>query len=209
MAPPPLFYGCVMMRINRSFAPFKRRQGFTLVEVALAVAVGLIIIGGAVVGYGAVKDNASSANARKRVAVASGKIAEYASVNHGRYPTSVADAADGTSAGSFSAMWVRAMPDEYMVSPWGGPLNDVNGVIELAPLTTGAAEASGAPDVSGTITQDGTRAGTMIYASIPNNRWVRVQAGYNPTADTMRGYLISIYDRTGTPWFHVSGGNKL
>src|SRR4051812_2125246 len=89
----------------------KARKGFTLVEVALAVAVGLIIIGGAVLGYNAVKDNASNSNARDRVLTAVSMVEEYASANGGRYPSA------GTT---FTTMWKSKRPDDYNSSPWGG-----------------------------------------------------------------------------------------
>lgn len=193
---------------NRTPRP-RRRRGFTLVEVALAVAVGLIIIGGAVMGYNAVKDQASAATARKKVTTAAAVVTEYAAANFGRYPVSAADDADGASTGAFTAMWARALPDEYALSPWGGPTGDDDGVTELAPFDNGEVEATDAPDVTGDLAQDGTRAGNMIYASVTGNRHVGIRQGYNPAVTVAKGYVISIYDRTGTPWFHMSGGSRL
>ena len=182
-----------------------RRRGFTLVEVALAVAVGLIIIGGAVMGYGAVKDQASAADGRKRVVTAAAVVNEYAAANFGRYPVSVADDGSGVSTGSFTRMWAKAIPEQYNMSPWGGPAGDEDGVTELAPFANGEIEASAAPDVTNTLTQNGARAGNMIYASITGNRHVGIRQGYNPGVTVAKGYVISIYDRTGSPWFHMSG----
>lgn len=187
----------------------KGRKGFTLVEVALAVAVGLIIIAGAVTGYNAVKDQASAANARKRVATAAGVVTEYAAANFGRYPPSVADDANGVSTGSFTRMWARALPDQYNMNPWGGPSGDSDGVTELTPFTNGAVQPASAPDVTATLAQNGARAGNMIYATISNNRHVGIRQGYNPAVTIAKGYVVSIYDRTGAPWFHMSGGSRL
>ncbi|MDB5096148.1 MAG: hypothetical protein JWM80_569, partial [Cyanobacteria bacterium RYN_339] len=111
----------------------KTRKGFTLVEVALAVAVGLIIIGGAVLGYNAVKDNASNSNARDRVLTAVSMVEEYASANGGKYPTA--------GANTFTTMWKTKRPDDYNSSPWGGATAGLNGVDEATTAITGAASA--------------------------------------------------------------------
>lgn len=175
------------------------RPGFTLVEVALTVAVGLIIMGGAIMGYGAVKDNASSAFARRKVNTGATVVVEYAAANFGRYPTSVA----GATGGEFSATWVRKNPDEYNVSPWGGKTMDtVDGVLEIAPITSGAEQAA-APDVTTLLATDQTQAANMIYANLTNTGFVRLKQLSNPDAYLVKGFVLSIHDRIGQPWFHL------
>ena len=175
------------------------RRGFTLVEVALTVAVGLIIMGGAIMGYGAVKDNASSAFARRKVNTGATVVVEYAAANFGRYPTSVA----GATGGEFSSTWVRKNPQEYNVSPWGGMTSDTtDGVMEIAPITTGA-DAGTAPDETALLSTDQTQAANMIYANLTGPGFVKLRQLSNPDAYLVKGFVLSIHDRIGQPWFHL------
>lgn len=191
------------MKAKKHLSP-SARAGFTLVEVALAVAVGLIVIGGAVMGYGALKDQAAAAEARKKVVTAGAMIQEYAAANSGRFPTSVEDDADGTTTGSFTQMWVKKAPDEYNKNPWGGPTGDDDGVTELAPFENGEMDPAAAPDVTDDYGIDTTRTGNLIYASIDGGKNVKIRQGYNPTSTNAKAFVLSIYDRTGAPWFHLS-----
>lgn len=179
----------------------KPRSGFTLVEVALAVAVGLLIIGGSVIMYNAVKDNAASANAREKVNKAATIVTEYAAANSGFYPVSA------VGGGQFTAIYKRRLPDEYAQSPWGGTTGDPgNGVSEMAPFTDGTADPTTAPNHAADLVQDSSKAANIIYVSVNNNRYVNLNQLSNPTATLAHGYAISIYDRTGQPWFHLVTG---
>jgi type II secretory pathway pseudopilin PulG len=179
----------------------RRYAGFTLVEVALAIAVGLIIIAGSVIMYNATKDMAASSNARERVNKANTLIVEYASANNGLYPPSAA------AGGQFTTMWKLKNPDEYNSSPWGGTTGDVNsGVSEMNPITDGTLDPATAPNHAADLTVDGSKAANLIYVQIQNNRFAKLQQFSNPTAITAKGYAVSIYDRTGNPWFHLVYG---
>lgn len=178
-----------------------RPAGFTLVEVALAIAVGLIIIAGSVIMYNATKDMAASSNARERVNKANTLIAEYAAANAGNYPVSNA------TGGQFTTMWKLKNPEEYNASPWGGYTADTaSGVSEMAPITNGTLDPATAPNHATDLPVDGTKAANLIYVSIQGNRFAKLQQFSNPTAITAKGYAVSIYDRTGTPWFHMVYG---
>lgn len=176
------------------------RAGFTLVEVALSVAVALIVLGGAITGYNAVKDTAASATARKRVDTAGAMVIEYSSMNFGRFPDSVA----GATGGSFTAMWGRKFPDEYNKSPWGGSTSDTDGAIEFTPFANAAGTAAAAPDNTSMFATDQTQAANMMYVSITGNGYVKLQQLANPDAYLCRGFVLGIYDRSGQPWFHLA-----
>lgn len=192
----------------------KTRKGFTLVEVALAVAVGLIIIGGAVLGYNAVKDNASNSNARNRVLSAVTMIEEYSAANGGQYPTS---AAAGT--GPFTTMWMAKRPDDRALSPWGGAsggttVGGVNsGVTEVAAadfgFATSALATAGASGMLGFT--DGPAVATnasMLYvsSSAAATPWGKVNATSTSSDTTVKNYAVGIADKTGDPWWDVKGG---
>lgn len=180
------------------------RRGFTLVEVALAVAVGLIIIGGAVLGYGAVKNNASNANARDKILGAQSVVEEYASSNGGNYPASVA------AGGQFSTMWSKKRPDDYALSPWGGPAG-ASGVYEIAPITGGTSpSASGsttpvpatAPVANSTTNQSDIIYGSFTSAGLFGNIQAFSTSAYVP----VKGYFVSIFDQNGNALWDVKGG---
>lgn len=178
----------------------RRNSGFTLVEVALTVAVGLIILSGAIMGYNAVKDNASSAMARRKVNIGTGVVVEYAAANFGRHPTSV----PGAAGGEFSAMWVRKNPEEFNISPWGGlTMDTTDGVMEIAPISTGTDEAT-APDETTLLATDGGQAANIIYANLTNTGYVKLKQLSNPDAYLIKGFVLSIHDRYGQPWFHLT-----
>ncbi|MDB5097583.1 MAG: hypothetical protein JWM80_2004 [Cyanobacteria bacterium RYN_339] len=178
-----------------------RSAGFTLVEVALAIAVGLIVIAGSVIMYNATKDMAASSTARERVNKANTLIVEYGAANSGNYPASIA------AGGQFTTMWKLKNPEEYNSSPWGGFTGDAaTGVSEMAPISDGTLDPASAPNHAADLTTDPTKAANLIYVQIQGNRYSKLQQFSNPTAINAKGYAVSIYDRTGTPWFHLVYG---
>ncbi len=183
----------------------KTRKGFTLVEVALAVAVGLIIIGGAVLGYNAVKDNASNSNARNRVLSAVTMIEEYSAANAGQYPASAA------AGGPFSTMWQAKRPDDKALSPWGGTTgNAVTGVLESAPVDFGnaTAVATETAAVQTAYTAGATLAANMLFVtpSVAANKFAGVTSQSTSSVVGVKNYVVGIADKAGTPWWDAKGG---
>lgn len=184
----------------------KARKGFTLVEVALAVAVGLIIIGGAVLGYNAVKDNASNSNARDRVLTAVSMVEEYASANGGRYPVA--------GGNTFITMWKSKRPDDYNSSPWGGTTAGADGADEATTAFAGSAAAPSVATVTAAVTGVGTvgtadtnKAADMIYMPISSNApWASITAFSTASATAVKNYAVGIFDKNGQPWWDVKGG---
>lgn len=189
----------------------KGRKGFTLVEVALAVAVGLIIIGGAVLGYNAVKDNASNSNARNRVLSGVTMVEEYAAANGGQFP----DSADAAGAGgSFTTMWGKKRPDDKATSPWGGTTGAPDGVDEAdeapAEELTADAAASGAAVIADGIATGVDAVANMNYLSLTkgaaNEEWAALTAGSTASKVTFKNYAVGIADKNGNTWWDVKGG---
>jgi prepilin-type N-terminal cleavage/methylation domain-containing protein len=183
----------------------KGRKGFTLVEVALAVAVGLIIIGGAIVAYNAVKQNASESNARDKVNGAVAMIESSAGLNNNTYPVSNAT----VGAGAVTKMWNSGRQDAG-VSPWGGT-NGASGVVEIAPFDFAGATSPGTDktgSLGGTVAGN---AGDLFYVSnaiVNTGKFAQFQDGSNGLAlASVKNYMVSLVDKNGAPAWFVKGGN--
>ncbi|MNS95083.1 hypothetical protein D3C72_1293260 [compost metagenome] len=191
----------------------KGRKGFTLVEVALAVAVGLIVIGGAIVGFNSVRENAQNSAARQKVDAAVAIVESVAASNNQMYPASNAanDATTNIGLGIVSQTWVKQRQD-WNANPWGGPVGDAaDGVTELAPAATGFGSATPltAPAAAATVTlaANATNAGNLLYQTplAGQGQWGTVNDASIGQLKVVKGYVVSIYDKTGTPWY-ANGG---
>lgn len=185
----------------------KGRKGFTLVEVALAVAVGLIIIGGAVLGYNAVKDNASNSNARNKVLAAVSVAEEFSSSNNGMYPTRA----------QFPTIWGVKRTDDATLSPWGGQVGAT--ALTTSGVTVPGADIAGAyadettakagADSHG-LAADPTAAGSIIYSPVTTTAagpWAAVTNNSTTTVVGVRGFVTGIYSKDGAVAFwDVKGG---
>lgn len=179
----------------------KGRKGFTLVEVALAVAVGLIIIGGVIVGYNAVKDNAAGSAARDKVSAAVGQVENYASANNQTYPASKA------AGGTFTTLWDKARTD-YASNPWGGATKNTTGVKEYDAAAWPSAAASGATAMD-SVAKASDGIGDILYytTNTPATPWGSVTDASNSTSTTVKNYVVSLFDKDGNPWWYVRGGS--
>lgn len=191
----------------------KGRKGFTLVEVALAVAVGLIVIGGAIVGFNSVRENAQNSAARQKVDAAVAIVESVAASNNQMYPTSTtADngATPAVGTGIVTQTWIKQRQD-WNANPWGGPVGDAgDGVTELAPAAFGSAAQLTTPGAVSVLTAVTApplpaNAGNLIYQSATGTQWGTVNDASVGTPKVVKGYVVSIYDKTGTPWY-ANGG---
>lgn len=179
---------------------FKGREGFTLLEVAFVVVIGLMIVGGVYYGYVANKDAAGNALARERLYSARATIEAYAAAHDGQYPTS--------GDGFFAKAWSSAHPNERNLSPWGGPTGgDGTGAVEDNPIATAAGSASDALDITADFERDEQRHGNLHYVQIHDNGWVKVTTAVSGESRPFKGYVLSIYDRQGNPFLDAVGAN--
>jgi prepilin-type N-terminal cleavage/methylation domain-containing protein len=207
------------IKLNR-----KGRKGFTLVEVALAVAVGLIVIGGAIVGFNAVRENASNSSARQKVDAAVGIVENLAASRNQIYPTSGVTAAGAAGDSLFATTWKAQRPD-WNANPWGGLNTDSdaaagNGVTEFAAASFGHASQATAdavvdpatPSVVAPAAGATDGAGNLIYqTALATGPWGRVAdsetgVGALATLKTVKGYYIALYDKGGNPFWYTKGG---
>ena len=180
-----------------------RRVGFTLVEVALAVAVGLIIVGGAVLTYQTLRHHASDLLAHDRLTVLQTCAEEYAAANAGVYPTA--------SRGDLARMWSRQRPDDKNQNPWGGTTLNASGVIERGPATGGTSSSAAASFDTTAGFPIGTsvpaQRGMMMYVSATNaGPWIGATISETGTWTPVKGYAVATFDAEGMPYWDVKGG---
>lgn len=177
-----------------------RRRGFTLLEVAFVVVVGMMIVAGVYYGYVINKDQAGNSIARERLYGARATLEAYAAAHDGQYPAS--------GDGHFAKAWADAHPQERNASPWGGPTGgDGMGAVEDSPIASGAETASDALDVTASFERDETRHGNLHYVQVLDNRWVKVTTSVSGESRPFKGYVLGIYDRQGNPFLDAIGGN--
>ncbi|MBM3268355.1 MAG: prepilin-type N-terminal cleavage/methylation domain-containing protein [Candidatus Sericytochromatia bacterium] len=195
----------------------KTRAGFTLIEVTLAIVIGVIIIAGAVLVYNQAKASAGNSRAQSKVSALQQLIEESASANAGQYPSRLDD---------INVWWKKKRPDDWNKSPWGGVIGtdfkpgdaDLgNGVANRTetdkfqftgfathPASGSAADAQKAPHP--------TMVGGMVYDYDQENKtWsygTAFSAGDLSThgRKTVKGYAVYICDQTGAFPYFVSGG---
>ncbi|MBM3268762.1 MAG: type II secretion system protein [Candidatus Sericytochromatia bacterium] len=89
-----------------------KRRGFTLIEVTLAIVIGVIMIAGATLLYNQSKISSGNSRAQAKVLALQQLIEEYAANNQGTYP----------GIDSVRSLFKRKRPDDYLKSPWGGQI---------------------------------------------------------------------------------------
>ncbi|MBI6545341.1 MAG: prepilin-type N-terminal cleavage/methylation domain-containing protein [Cyanobacteria bacterium NC_groundwater_1444_Ag_S-0.65um_54_12] len=94
------------MNSSRSYS-----AGFTLIELGLAITIGLILLAGGVLGYQQAHDHAGDAAARQKVADLHGLV-EDNFTRTGAFPT----------LATLRAQWGAQRLGDATASPWGGPV---------------------------------------------------------------------------------------
>lgn len=87
----------------------KTQKGFTLIEVSLAIVIGVIVLAGAITLYNQTKVSAGNSKASERTLAAGSMIEELAAQLGNGYP----------SVDVFQNAW-KARRDDYLSNPWGG-----------------------------------------------------------------------------------------
>lgn len=195
-----------------------QKRGFTLIEVTLAIVIGIIMIAGATLIYNQAKTSAGNSRAQAKVLALQQLVEEYAARAEGLYPNVLND---------LNSLWARKRPDDWNKSPWGGVLGskyrDQGGgvanwppsVIEVNFNASTSAMTSSNHPTSGSGAQlgaNGTQTGGLVYDLDPTNAiWQygdAVQVGdimTNRTV-TVKGYAVYICDQQGRYPNFITGG---
>lgn len=189
-----------------------KRRGFTLIEVTLAIVIGIIMVAGATLIYNQAKTSAGNSRAQAKVVSAQAVVEQYMARADGVAPDIAA----------LRAMWQRARADDFNKSPWGGgafPLNDAtdgnaltNGILfgnNLTPdnteLTAGILGSNPGGTAGVRVPGDNSWTGTLVYYKFPNANNYSI---YDETVRgmvTMKGYGIATTNQRGERWFYVKG----
>lgn len=102
------------MNMNKPRVLARDQQGFTLIEVTLAIVIGVVVIAGATVLYQQAKTSAGNSAMQSKLMAVGTMVEELSAKNYGRYPT----------ADQLRSYYARQRPDDHLMSPWGGPVGD-------------------------------------------------------------------------------------
>jgi len=192
----------------------KIAKGFTLIEVTLAIVIGIIMIAGATLIYNQAKVSAGNSRAQAKVASLQSLIEQYMARADGLAPDITA----------LRALWQRTRPDDFNKSPWGGVCNpcgtDQNqsnvpalGILDGSVLTPdsnemtttgglGAEKKARGPN-DGQASFTGAPTGVMLYYRWPN------AGNYGLWDESKRApvwgktYAVASTNQVGERWFFV------
>lgn len=176
-----------------------RRRGFTLIEVTLSIVIGIILIAGATLLFNQAKIGAGNTRAKARVASLEALIEESAANAGGAYPT----------LASVQTEWVSKHPDDYDVSPWGGPIAAAASVVNGIGSPAGLTGMTAGPPGSGWTNLNAASAGVLVYdylgPGVIGSNYYDVLAGASPSVPP-RNYAVSIITQNGQGPGYVAGG---
>ncbi|MNK73616.1 hypothetical protein D3C87_931140 [compost metagenome] len=176
--------------------PKKNEGGYSLLEVGLALSVGILLMGAAVYGYRSLREQSGDANMRQKVQDLQSLVEELYAARFA-YPT----------ADTLRDVWKARRPDDYRSSPWGGPvlglIDSDKGILSYA-LNHG--------NTTYHKERTSSSAGAVHYVTVDNAG----QPGSVDLWDMTRGSTVSvrayavagdkIVNGSGRLFFHVQGG---
>jgi len=194
-----------------------RTRGFTLIEVTLAIVIGIIMIAGATLIYNQAKTSAGNSRAQAKVVSLQQLVEEYAAQSQGLYPNSLT---------IVQALWSRKRPDDWNKSPWGGLVGSsftpttAYGVgswstATMSATTLGKAGILSAPQqtaaqaaAANAITNaTPTESGALSYDYDDNNATFSYKQDImTNTVRLVKGYAVFIADQQGRIPNFVTGG---
>lgn len=195
----------------------RKKRGFTLVEVTLAIVVGIILVAGATLIYNQARQSAGNSRANEKVMALQTVVEEFAAMNGGLYPDKV---------GYVQGMWLRRRPDDFNKSPWGGQIGPTfapaTGVVTVDALWAFQANGINAGGDAGPLTGTFPETGMPESTALNNNLSGGLVYLYNgsntlPFAKdlrtnqtiTTRAMAIFVCDQQGRyPNFVVGGRNN-
>ena len=168
----------------------RTERGLTLIEVTLAIVIGIVVVGGASLLYRQAALSAGNVTAQNKTS-ALAVLVEEQFVLQGRYPTH----------DQLRKHWLKHR-DDTLISPWGGPIGSLGqgaaqGIVMSAdPFTTPwEADRYYNPDY----------AGALAYMVANGSESKDVTDYDSGRTRTYRGYVIAIWNQDGHDPCFVAG----
>lgn len=114
----------------------ERQAGFTLIEVSLAIVIGVIVLAGAVVLYQQTKLSAANTAAKEKLQSLAIVVEEMEQRNFAL-----------PSMGQLRTVWKARRPDDYNKSPWGGTFTVSAGTVDQQDFIQGDDRLGNRPEV--------------------------------------------------------------
>jgi prepilin-type N-terminal cleavage/methylation domain-containing protein len=172
------------------------QSGFTLIEVSLAIVIGVIVLAGAITLYNQSKVSAGNSKAQEKVLALATIVEEIAANRGGSYPE-VADLA---------TMWESRRGEDASSSPWGGAIKaSVGGMFAddgSSPYDWGTGSGKGTTGRWQSV--DSASAGVMVFASGAGN--TDVYDANIASTKSFSNFFVGIIPPSGDGAAFVQGG---
>lgn len=172
----------------------KAQQGFTLIEVSLAIVIGVIVLAGAITLYNQSKVSAGNSKASAKTLALAGLAEEMSASNNGAYPT----------AANLETAWV-ARRDDARANPWGGALGaNQNAISRTDAWAQWNTTSNAVAGKNGPLATNAASAGVMVYLTGTGPTFV-----YDTVAVATRSFsnfFVGIADNNGQTLAFVTGG---
>lgn len=169
-------------------------RGFTLIEVSLAIVIGIVVLAGAVAAYHQVRESAATSQMKDKV-MTGAQVIEEISAQVGSYPNPTIP----EDQARVIVKYKRLRPDDYDKSPWGGQVGPEampNGIMpywmqpyDTLPVIGGETQlaADGAQNLSGGVQYFALGTGTTMMPAATGSMWDKTRKAYV----TYKGYVVS------------------
>lgn len=187
----------------------QRNHGFTLIEVSLAIVIGLIVLAGAVSLYQQNKTSVQDMAARGKVDALYVVIEEMEARNFAL-----------PNLDDLRTAWKTRRPDDYNLSPWGGSFSDpetrfIDGKDDVAAGQEIGNSAAGTPFAGTTLADRGRlyyfRFNPLITGQLPYI-WLDELRVFGPEEQEsiyrVKGCGVAMLDSQGRQWYYVMGRGK-
>ncbi len=175
-----------------------RANGFTLIEVSLAIVIGLVLLAGTVVLYQQIKISAGDSKAKEKV-MAAAAVVEELNAQLGVYPDRF----------QLRARWGSVRPD-WNLSPWGGSVgSNVSGDAFKGIEGVSLAPASFTDPWYADNYRSANYVGGLGYAVGTAAETKQVMDLVSGQTLTFQGYVLAIWNQQGRdPCFPTGGARR-
>jgi len=171
------------------------QKGFTLIEVSLAIVIGVIILAGGINLYNQTKVNAGNSKAQEKTQALAALVEELAAVsNNGEYP----------KLDTVASQW-SSRREDYLTSPWGGPLAANQWVVNFGAPPANTGPMSWGTVVSAKYTTQVASAGQLMYIR-SSGATTSCYDNNSGIEKTYTGYMCAIINQAGDGPNFVIGG---